>query len=160
MDLGLAEEVAGSSSTENLDGLDRVIAVPVDWRARTVRSYWFGERSTSTAGSTCWCTAWERCASASLAQEFGPKGIRVNCVSPGQVSTERWLGEHGVAETVAEATGVSADTVRETAVAGIATGQFNTAEEVATVITMLASGRNANVTGVNYIIDGSLIETT
>ena len=51
--------------------------------------------------------------SKSLAQEFGPHGIRVNCVSPGQVSTDLWLGEHGVAETVAKATGVDADTVRE-----------------------------------------------
>ncbi|MHB8692232.1 MAG: SDR family NAD(P)-dependent oxidoreductase [Solirubrobacteraceae bacterium] len=37
--------------------------------------------------------------SKSLAQEFGPSGIRVNCVSPGQVSTDLWLGEHGVAAT-------------------------------------------------------------
>jgi NAD(P)-dependent dehydrogenase (short-subunit alcohol dehydrogenase family) len=98
--------------------------------------------------------------SKSLAQEFGPRGIRVNCVSPGQVSTDLWLGEHGVAETVAEATGVSADAVRETAVAEIATGRFTTAEEVATVVTMLASERTANVTGVNYVIDGGLIKTT
>ncbi len=98
--------------------------------------------------------------SKSLAQEFGPKGIRVNCVSPGQVSTDLWLGEHGVAETVAQATGVSADVIRETAVAAIATGRFTTAEEVATVVTMLASERTANVTGVNYVIDGGLIKTT
>jgi NAD(P)-dependent dehydrogenase (short-subunit alcohol dehydrogenase family) len=32
--------------------------------------------------------------SKSLSQEFGPKGIRVNCVSPEQVSTDLWLGEH------------------------------------------------------------------
>jgi NAD(P)-dependent dehydrogenase (short-subunit alcohol dehydrogenase family) len=98
--------------------------------------------------------------SKSLAQEFGPKGIRVNCVSPGQVSTDLWLGEHGVAETVAQAKGVSADAVRETAAAEIATGRFTTAEEVATVVTMLASERTANVTGVNYVIDGGLIKTT
>ena len=98
--------------------------------------------------------------SKSLAQEFGPKGIRVNCVSPGQVSTDLWLGEHGVAQTVGAATGVDADTVRETAAAGIATGRFTTPEEVATLITMLASGRTANITGVNYVIDGGLIKTT
>jgi NAD(P)-dependent dehydrogenase (short-subunit alcohol dehydrogenase family) len=39
--------------------------------------------------------------SKSLAQEFGPRGIRVNCLSPGPVATDLWLGEHGVAETVA-----------------------------------------------------------
>ncbi len=33
----------------------------------------------------------------SLSQEFGPRGIRVNAVSPGPVSTDLWLGEDGVA---------------------------------------------------------------
>jgi NAD(P)-dependent dehydrogenase (short-subunit alcohol dehydrogenase family) len=98
--------------------------------------------------------------SKSLSQEFGPKGIRVNCVSPGQVGTDLWLGEHGVAATVAEASGVDADTVRESAAAAIATGRFTTPEEVAALVTMLASDRTANVTGVNYVIDGGLIKTT
>ena len=98
--------------------------------------------------------------SKSLSQEFGPKGIRVNCVSPGQVSTDLWLGEHGVAATFANAAGVDADTIRETAASAIATGRFSTPEEVATLVTMLASERMANVTGVNYVIDGGLIKTT
>jgi NAD(P)-dependent dehydrogenase (short-subunit alcohol dehydrogenase family) len=98
--------------------------------------------------------------SESLSQEFGPMGIRVNCVSPGQVSTDLWLGEHGVAATLADATGVDADTIRTTATAAIATGRFTTPEEVATLVTMLASDRTANVTGVNYVIDGGLIKTT
>jgi NAD(P)-dependent dehydrogenase (short-subunit alcohol dehydrogenase family) len=98
--------------------------------------------------------------SQSLAQEFGPKGIRVNCVSPGQVSTDLWLGEHGVAATFANATGVDPDTIRASAAAAIATGRFSTPQEVATLVTMLASDRTANVTGVNYVIDGGLIKTT
>ena len=101
--------------------------------------------------------------SKSLSQEFGPKGIRVNCVSPGPVATDLWLGEHGVAETVAQATGVDAATAREKVVAGIggfATGRFTTPEEVATLVTVLASERTGNVTGANYVIDGGLIKTT
>jgi NAD(P)-dependent dehydrogenase (short-subunit alcohol dehydrogenase family) len=98
--------------------------------------------------------------SKSLSQEFGPKGIRVNCVSPGQVSTDLWLGEHGVAATFADATGVDADTIRATAAAATATGRFSTPQEVATLVTMLASDRIANVTGANYVIDGGLIKTT
>jgi NAD(P)-dependent dehydrogenase (short-subunit alcohol dehydrogenase family) len=98
--------------------------------------------------------------SKSLAQEFGSQGIRVNCVSPGQVSTDLWLGEHGVAETIGKATGADADTVRRGAAASIATGRFTTPEEVATLIALLASERAANITGVNYVIDGGLIKTT
>jgi NAD(P)-dependent dehydrogenase (short-subunit alcohol dehydrogenase family) len=98
--------------------------------------------------------------STALAQEFGPRGIRINCVSPGQVSTDLWLGEHGVAETIGKATGVDADTIREAAAGAIATGRFTTPEEVATLVTMLASDRIANVTGANYVVDGGLVKTT
>jgi NAD(P)-dependent dehydrogenase (short-subunit alcohol dehydrogenase family) len=98
--------------------------------------------------------------SESLAQEFGSKGIRVNCISPGQVGTDLWLGEQGVAKTLAKATGVDADTVRKTAASAIATGRFSTPQEVATLVTILASDRSANVTGVNYVIDGGLTKTT
>lgn len=101
--------------------------------------------------------------SKSLAEEFGPMGIHVNCVSPGPVSTDLWLGEHGVAETVAAKMGVDAATARESVVAsigGFATGRFTSPEEVATLVALLASERTANVTGANFIIDGGLIKTT
>jgi NAD(P)-dependent dehydrogenase (short-subunit alcohol dehydrogenase family) len=99
----------------------------------------------------------------SLAQEFGPRGIRVNAISPGPVSTDLWLGDDGVAATVASAAGIDVDTAREQVVAGIggfATGRFTTPEEVATLVALLASERTANVTGANFVIDGGLIKTT
>jgi hypothetical protein len=80
---------------------------------------------------------------------------------PGPVATDLRLGEHGVAETVARATGVDADTARKTFIAGIggfATGRLTTPEEVATLITFLASGRAANITDANYPIDSGLIK--
>jgi NAD(P)-dependent dehydrogenase (short-subunit alcohol dehydrogenase family) len=98
----------------------------------------------------------------SLAQEFGARGIRVNAISPGPVETDLWLGEHGVAATVAAMTGVDADTARERVVAGIggfATGRFTRPDEVAALAAMLASDRIGNVTGENVVIDGGLIKT-
>jgi len=98
----------------------------------------------------------------SLSQEFGPRGIRINDVSPGPVSTDLWLGEDGVAQTVGKAMGIDADAARAKVIAsigGFATGRFTTPEEVATLVVMLASPRTANVTGSNYVIDGGLIKT-
>jgi NAD(P)-dependent dehydrogenase (short-subunit alcohol dehydrogenase family) len=42
----------------------------------------------------------------------------------------------------------------------VATGRLTTPEEVATLITFLASDRAANITGANYLIDSGLIKTT
>ncbi len=43
---------------------------------------------------------------------------------------------------------------------GIPSGRFTRPEEVATLVTLLASERTANVTGANLVIDGGLIKTT
>jgi NAD(P)-dependent dehydrogenase (short-subunit alcohol dehydrogenase family) len=94
-----------------------------------------------------------------LSQELGPKGIRINSVSPGPVSTDLWLGDDGVAATLGKAAGVDAATVRHQATAGMPTGRFTTPEEVATLVALLASPRTANVTGSNYVIDGGLVKT-
>ena len=93
-----------------------------------------------------------------LSQELGPKGIRINSVSPGQVATDLWLGDEGVAVTVGKAAGVDPDAVRAQAIEGIPTGRFSTPEEVATLVALLASPLTANVNGSNYVIDGGLVK--
>ena len=101
--------------------------------------------------------------SKSLAQEYGDRGIRINCVSPGPVATDLWVGDSGVAATVAAATGTDKDTAREQVLAGIGglpTGRLTEPEEVASIVLLLASERAGNVTGSNYLIDGGLIKTT
>lgn len=97
--------------------------------------------------------------SKALSQELGPKGIRINSISPGPVDTNLWLGDQGVAATIGKATGTGADAVRQQAIAGMPTGRFTTPDEVATLVALLASPKTANVTGANYVIDGGLIKT-
>ena len=94
-----------------------------------------------------------------LSQELAPHGIRIASVSPGQVETDLWLGDEGVAATIGRATGVAADSVRDQATGAIPTGRFTTPREVATLVTVLASPRTANVNGSNFVIDGGLIKT-
>src|SRR4051794_156883 len=96
-----------------------------------------------------------------LAQEFGSRGIRVNNVSPGPVATDLWLGDSGVAATIARASGGDAGAAREQMIAqGTPSGRFSTPEEVATLVAVLASARTGNVTGSSFVIDGGLIKTT
>jgi NAD(P)-dependent dehydrogenase (short-subunit alcohol dehydrogenase family) len=97
--------------------------------------------------------------SKSLSKEVGPSGIRVNTVSPGPVSTDLWLGDHGVAAAVAGAQGGDAGEVARQQASHAATGRFTTPEEVADLVVLLASERAANVTGSDFVIDGGLVTT-
>ena len=97
--------------------------------------------------------------SKSLSKEVGPKGIRVNTVSPGPVATSLWLGSGGVAETVAKAAGIDPAAVAAGAAAQSVTGRFTQPSEVADLVVLLASDRAGNVTGSDFVIDGGLITT-
>jgi NAD(P)-dependent dehydrogenase (short-subunit alcohol dehydrogenase family) len=97
--------------------------------------------------------------SKALSQELAPHGVRIASVSPGQVATDLWLGADGVAAAIGNATGAGAEAIRAQVTAGIPTGRFTTPREVATLVTVLASPRTANVNGSNFLIDGGLIKT-
>ena len=97
--------------------------------------------------------------SKSLSKEVGPQGIRVNTVSPGPVSTELWLGDHGVAATVAAAQGGDPQNIAEQQAGQAPTGRFTTPQEVADLVVLLAGDRAGNVTGSDFVIDGGLVQT-
>jgi NAD(P)-dependent dehydrogenase (short-subunit alcohol dehydrogenase family) len=79
-----------------------------------------------------------------LADELGPHGINVTVVHPGMTVTER---TPGLLAERAEALGVTAEEAEARIVAGISIGRIVTAEEIADVVTFLASPRSVAVTG-------------
>jgi NAD(P)-dependent dehydrogenase (short-subunit alcohol dehydrogenase family) len=107
--------------------------------------------SVAKAGLAAFCKA--------LSKEVGPRGIRVNTVSPGPVATDLWLGAGGVAQTISHATGAKPADVASQAASQMVTGRFTQPTEVADVVLFLASDGAANITGADFTIDGGLVPT-
>jgi NAD(P)-dependent dehydrogenase (short-subunit alcohol dehydrogenase family) len=94
-----------------------------------------------------------------LSREVGPRGIRVNTVSPGPVATDLWLGGDGMAATVGRATGARPGDVQSQAAAQSVTGRFSQPAEIADLVLYLVSDQAANITGADFTIDGGLVPT-
>jgi NAD(P)-dependent dehydrogenase (short-subunit alcohol dehydrogenase family) len=94
-----------------------------------------------------------------LSKDLALKNIRVNSVSPGAVSSERWMQQGGLADGFAAARGQTADEVRAEFASSAPTGRFTTPEEVADLVVFLASDRAGNITGSDYRIDGGFVTT-
>jgi 3-oxoacyl-[acyl-carrier protein] reductase len=88
-------------------------------------------------------------AAKTLADELGPRGIRVNGLLPGRIGTER------VAELDA-ATGDAA-TARARAIAGIPLGRYGEPEEFANAAAFLLSPLSSFITGVMLPVDGGML---
>jgi NAD(P)-dependent dehydrogenase (short-subunit alcohol dehydrogenase family) len=97
--------------------------------------------------------------SKALSKEVGPRGVRVNTVSPGPVETALWLGTDGVAATISQATGLTAEQVIDQAAQVAVTGRFSRPAEVADLALLLASDRAGNVTGADITVDGGFVPT-
>ncbi|UFW71289.1 SDR family NAD(P)-dependent oxidoreductase [Bradyrhizobium sp. WU425] len=79
-----------------------------------------------------------------MAREFGPDGIRVNCVTPGLIGTDITAGKLN-------------DEMRAKILEGIPLNRLGTAEDVAGIYTFLASDLSAYVTGAVIDVNGGML---
>jgi 3-oxoacyl-[acyl-carrier protein] reductase len=87
----------------------------------------------------------------SLAEQYGPFGIRVNTVNPGPVNTERW---DGLEKAFARDKGIDQDAAHELAVGSLPLGRICEPEEVANLVAFLASPRASYLNGAHIPMDG------
>lgn len=95
--------------------------------------------------------------SKALAIEFGPKGIRVNTVSPGPTRTAQVEKPGGFADQLAQQFGMEKEAALEHFVKDVKqllTQRMGTPEDVAAVILFLASDVARQVTGAEYTVNG------
>lgn len=97
--------------------------------------------------------------SKSISKELGPKGVRVNAVSPGWIMTE---GTDGFLKRIQAANGGTIEDARQLVLAGlggISIGRGAEPHEVADLIAYLASDRAASIHGAEFVIDGGTVPT-
>lgn len=97
--------------------------------------------------------------SKSLSKELGPKGVRVNSVSPGWIMTE---GTDVFLERIQAANGGSVEDARQLVLAGlggISIGRGAEPFEVAEAIAFLASDRTSSIHGAEIVVDGGTVPT-
>jgi NAD(P)-dependent dehydrogenase (short-subunit alcohol dehydrogenase family) len=87
--------------------------------------------------------------SRALALDLGPKGIRVNVVSPGPVSTP---GGDEARKAFSAATGAPADVFTQS----VPLGRLGSPEDIAEVVALLVSDRAKWMTGANILVDGGM----
>ncbi|MFZ0335862.1 MAG: SDR family oxidoreductase [Candidatus Acidiferrales bacterium] len=91
-----------------------------------------------------------------LANEFGPDGVTVNCVCPGYTLTERL---DDLAEIQAKTAGLSREKIFERLSAQVPLGRVGKPEELAAVVAFLASERASYVNACSIAVDGGYVKS-
>ncbi|MGW7536946.1 SDR family NAD(P)-dependent oxidoreductase [Amycolatopsis sp. NPDC054798] len=96
-----------------------------------------------------------------LAEEFGGRGLRVNTISPGPVWTDLWTSPGGPGDQLARRAGAELEEFKDRlpAAVGLSTGEFARPEEIAALVVFLASGKVANMSGADLVLDGGMTKT-
>jgi 3-oxoacyl-[acyl-carrier protein] reductase len=95
-----------------------------------------------------------------FADTYGDRGVLVNSVAPGPVSSPLWVDEGGLGDQTATSRGLSTrEESMEAQAAKTTLGRFAEPREVAAVIAFLCSEHASNVTGAAWSVDGGTVAT-
>lgn len=89
----------------------------------------------------------------SVAQELAPHGITANVFSPGVVHTPMW---EGIDEAMTDRRGTPVGSAMQGMIDQIPLGRLETPDDVAGVVSFLASADSAYVTGQSIVVDGGM----
>jgi 3-oxoacyl-[acyl-carrier protein] reductase len=88
----------------------------------------------------------------SVAEQYGRYGVRINTVNPGPVNTDRW---DGLEKAFARDKKVDQNRAHELALSSIPFGRICEPQEVASLVTFLASPKAYFINGAHILIDGA-----
>jgi 3-oxoacyl-[acyl-carrier protein] reductase len=92
-----------------------------------------------------------------FADTYAPRGVLVNAVAPGPVTSPLWLDAGGLADQAAQARGISREEALAAQQAKVPLGRFAEPEEIASVIVFLCSRRASTVSGAAWSADGGTV---
>lgn len=90
-----------------------------------------------------------------MSKNLGPHGIRVLCLAPGRIDTERIVELDSLN---AERSGTMVEEVRAATESRVPLGRYGRPEEIGDVIAFLASDKASYMTGTTVVVDGGLLD--